>query len=192
MAVYGRSGGSGVGFMPQGTSILSNPYRVPFRSIGSQLNRAAGASGFKTVSKDEFERMSAANRFASSLGDQQPLFGQSGVLTRAGGLLNPMERTEDPEKDIAERLYGGEGNDGGSSLGSRIKRLLSGESGAAIGGIAQGAGSVIGSYLNRKTERERMKEEKRRQQILEENNRRAQALLMPMLQSEIERTRPRG
>jgi hypothetical protein len=183
----GKGGHGGMGVPMPSLGLLSNPYRVPSRMTGSQLSRMASGSGFTTVSPEEFARRSSASRFASSA-DVEPLFGQSGVLTRAGGLLNPARRTENPDDDIAERMYGDKQGGGGKM--SRIRDLLSGESGAAIGGGAQAAASVLGSFLTRRTERERLKEEQRRQRIIEENNRRAQELLIPMLQSEL--SRPRG
>jgi hypothetical protein len=165
---------------------MRNPMRVPFRTSGSQLGGSGLNQGLNVVSPADFQRITGALRYANAP-EQNPLFGQSGVLTQAGGLLNPMRRTEtDPEEEFAKRFYGGDGEQDGS-IGQRIRSLLSGQSGAAIGGIAQGAGTAIGAYLNRRTERQRFEEEKRRQRIIEENNRRAQELLMPILQSELRR-----
>jgi hypothetical protein len=68
-----------------------------------------------------------------------------------------------------------------------IRGLLSGASGAAIGGIAQGAGSVIGSYLDRKTERERLKEAKRQAEREERQQDEIRKLLMPLFEKQAAR-----
>jgi hypothetical protein len=164
-----------------GSSFGGNPYRVSgVPSLGNMNKYGKLPSSFKNVSKDEFNRLTSANRFDdmgnARMGITSPQISNIGMAEdegmNASGLLGDLK--------------------GGIAKGGRgLRNLLSGESGAAVGGIAQGAASVLNSYMDRKTERERMKEEQRRRRLEEENNARIQALLMPLVQQSVDSARRR-
>lgn len=119
-----------------------------------------------------------------------PSFGGVGAFDPMSALARPAgaSRYLNPDDEAAEALGYGREKSGKRGKLDRIKDLLTGESGAAIGGIAQGAGSVVGAYLNRKAnqevtklEREKFEEEKRREMEREEQRRILRSLLMPTL-----------
>lgn len=153
----------------------SSPYRVGGLPTLSRMNTQGG---FQLVSP---QTMALAN-----LGNQpRTVFGMS----RRGDARMGNNMFTNPDDEAAAALgYGGNQSGEGGRL-SGLRRLLTGESGAAIGGIAQGAGAVLGAYLNRKTERERMKEEKRARAIEEANNAEIRKYLMPMVEEQIARQR---
>lgn len=145
----------------------SSPYQVGGLPTLSRMNTQGG---FQLVSP---QTMALAN-----LGNQpRTVFGMSrrGDARMGNNMFTNPDETGDPNED-------------GGRMG-RLRKLLTGESGAAIGGIAQGAGAVLGAYLNRKTERERMKEEKRARAIEEANNAEIRKYLMPMVEEQIARQR---
>jgi len=108
-------------------------------------------------------------------------FSNMGKSAMGASLYNP------DDEEAKTRGYGGEKK--GSGRIGKIRDLLTGESGAAIGGIAQGAGSVIGAYMNRKAqgemtklERQKFEEELRREAAMEEQRQAIRDLLMPTIQ----------
>lgn len=153
----------------------NSPYQVGGLPTMSSMNTQGG---FQLVSP---QTMALANL------SKQPrtMFGMS----RRGDARMPGNMFTNPDDEAAAALgYGGNQSGGGGRL-SGLRGLLTGESGAAIGGIAQGAGAVLGAYMNRKTERERLKEEKRVRAIEEANNARIRELLSPMIEDQIQRQR---
>lgn len=92
-------------------------------------------------------------------------------------LRNPLD--PNPMNPLQEKK-------GGGKLDA-LRGLLSGGSGAAIGGFAQGAGSVIGSYLDRKSERDRLKEAKRQAEREEKQQDEIRRLLMPLFEKQAAR-----
>ena len=152
-------------------NFMSNPYRVGgIPSVGS-MNRIGG---FTTVSPQTFA--------LGNIGSAQrgmPFGGSKRTMGMMQDNANPDEE---------EALGYGKPRTGGGKLDA-VKNLLTGERGAAVGGIAQGLGNVIGAYLQRKPEQERIKEEKRRAMLEEENNARVRSLLMPLLEEQMERQR---
>jgi hypothetical protein len=152
-----------------------SPYRIGGLPTLSSMNKQGG---FQLVSP---QTMALAN-----LGQQpRTMFGMS----RRGDARMGGNMFTNPDDEAATALgYGGNqsGNDGRLS---RLRGLLTGEGGAAIGGVAQGLGSVVGAYLNRKTERERMKEEKRARAAEEANNAQIRKYLMPLVEEQIARQR---
>jgi hypothetical protein len=158
-----------------GNIFSSNPYRVGgIPSLGS-MNRAGG---FTTVSPQTF----ALGNIGRS-GNASPFAGSRRTSASMGRMLDE----EPTEEDVLG--YGKEKRGGGGGKIDALKRLFTGESGSAVGGIAQGLGTAVGGYLQRKTQREQIEEEKRRNALEEENNARVRALLMPLLQEQLERQR---
>jgi len=145
-----------------------SPYRIGGMPTLSSMDKQGG---FQLVSP---QTMALAN-----LGQQpRTMFGMSrrGDARMGGNMFtNPDEPTGTPNENEGRM--------------SKLRKLLSGESGAAIGGVAQGLGSVVGAYLNRKTERERLKEEKRVRAIEEANNAQIRKYLMPLVEEQIARQR---
>jgi hypothetical protein len=117
-----------------------------------------------------------------------PNFGGVGAMNAVNALGGMRQQDPTGDDAIAEALGYGKPRSGGSKM-DRIKSLLTGEKGAAIGGVAQGVGSVLGAYMNRKSnqeltklEREKFEEDVRRQKEREANAQMLRALLMPTIQ----------
>ncbi len=156
---------------------MADPYSMnPFRLGGlpstSQLNRSGG---FRTPPAGfQFGVPQIARGFMPSfegVGAMNTLGDMSNIARKQAGVLR-MDK------------------DGKRGIGKKIMDLLSGESGAAVGGIAQGAGTAIGAYLNRrsnqemtKLEREKFDEERRREALREKERERIRALLAPTIES---------
>lgn len=151
-----------------------NPYRIGGLPSTSQLNRSGGfrapPAGF------QFGAPQIARGFMPSFGGLGSMDMGGGARTKAG--ISRMDK--DGEKKPDEKR----------GIGKKIMDLLSGESGAAVGGVAQGAGTAIGAYLNRrsnqemtKLEREKFEEERRRESLREKERERIRALLAPTIES---------
>ena len=145
----------------------SNPFMLGRLPSLSAMNQT---SNFQTVSPQTMAMLGLNT-------------GSSFNMTRRGEAMpfnipkSPyLNEDEDPTKPKAP-----------PSTWDKVKNLLTGQSGAAIGGAAQGIGSVIGSYLQTRQEDKRLQEEKRRRAMEEENNARVRELLMPLLNSQLER-----
>lgn len=181
--------GGGGGAQPMSTSLTKPLAANPYQVGGVQ---PVNIGGFRPAPSNFQWGGSPATRSIMGM----PSFGGVGAFDAMGALGRPagMSRYLNPDDEAADALgYGKEKPSKRGKMG-RIKDLLTGESGAAIGGIAQGAGSVIGAYLNRKAnqemtklERDKFEEEKRMEAAREEQRKILRALLMPA----IEQYRPR-
>jgi len=167
------SGGSGTGTSdPYGM----NPFRIRGLPSTSQLNRMAG--GFRTPPAGfQFGAPQIASGFTPSFGGVGSMDGMGDMGGRSRRQAGVLRMDKDGEKEPNKR-----------NIGKRIMDLLSGESGAAIGGVAQGAGTAIGAYLNRrsnqemtKLERDKFEEERRQEGLREKERERIRALLAPAL-----------
>jgi len=170
------SGGSGTGTSdPYGM----NPFRIRGLPSTSQLNRMAG--GFRTPPAGfQFGAPQIARAFMPSFGGVGSMDALGDMGSSARKQAGVLRMDKDGEKKPGEKR----------NVGRKIMDLLSGESGAAIGGVAQGAGTAIGAYLNRrsnqemtKLEREKFDEDRRREALREKERERIRALLAPALEA---------
>ena len=149
--------------------MLGNPRRIGGLPTTSQLNKQSG--GFTTPP--------AGFKFGAPQPSRlMPSFGGTGSMNAYGDLGGGLRKQTGALR---------EENDG---FGKKLKDLFSGESGAALGGVAQGAGAALGAYLNSrsnkemaKLEREKFEEERRREALREEQRARIRAMLAPTLET---------
>jgi len=149
--------------------MLGNPRRISGLPTTSQLNKQYGG----------FTQPPAGFKFGSPPTSRfMPSFGGTGPMNTYGDLGGGLRKQTGSLR---------EENDG---FGKKLRDLFSGESGAALGGVAQGAGAVLGAYLNSrsnkemtKLEREKFQEERRREGLREKERERIRALLAPTLEA---------
>ena len=149
--------------------MLGNPRRIGGLPTTRQLNSQYGGfttppAGFKFGAPQPVRFM--------------PSFGGTGSTNAYGELGGGLRKQVGALR---------EDND---SFGKKLKDLFSGESGAALGGVAQGAGAALGAYLNSrsnkemtKLEREKFEEGRRREELREKERARIRALLAPTLET---------
>ena len=147
--------------------LLNNPRKTGGLPTTSQLNKQAG--GFTTPPAGFKFGAPQSPRF-------MPSFGGTGSMNTYGDLGGGLRKQVGALRDDKD------------GFGKKLKDLFSGESGAALGGVAQGAGAVLGAYMNRqsnkemsKLEREKFEEERRREGLREQERERIRALLSPVL-----------
>jgi hypothetical protein len=134
-----------------------------------QMNQQFGG-GFRTVSPQQMA--------LNAIGRGGSMFGRS----RRSGL--PMPFGDDEEPGVMPE---GDNQPPKRGISDRIRSMLTGSRGAAIGGAAQAAGNVIGSYIASQPTRARQKEEERRARLQEQEGARIRDMLMPLVQSQMER-----
>jgi hypothetical protein len=161
--------------MQYGSSSLGNPFGMsPFQVGGlPRMSSMNQAGGFRTVSPGEF--------YAAQL-SKIPGGSQFGSSRRTMGRMPTLAGGPDP--DMVGGVPFGEDRQPG-----RLERLLTGGRGAAIGGIAQAGASVLGSYLDRKVEREKLQEQRRIRARQEKQEDEMRALLDPLFREQMERAR---
>ena len=150
-------------------TMSGNPRRIGGLPTTSQLNNQSGG----------FTRPPAGFKFGAPQPVRfMPSFGGTGSTNAYGELGGGLR------KQIGALR---EDND---SFGKKLKDLFSGESGAALGGVAQGAGAALGAYLNSrsnkemtKLEREKFEEGRRREELREKERERIRAMLAPTLEA---------
>jgi len=185
--IFGGGGGSAT------PTVGTNPYAGnPYTTGGVQ---PMNIGGFKPAPAD-FKwggGSSSSPSFGGSFGGG---FGNMAGMSGLGnvGAFNPYDALAKRGMGASRYNPDGEPETGGAPKPPRgrlgkIKELLTGESGAAIGGLAQGAGTVIGAYMNRKSqgemtklERQKFEEELRRQALMEQQQKALRDLLMPTIQ----------
>lgn len=147
--------------------LLGNPRRIGGLPTTSQLNKQSG--GFTTPPAGFKFGAQPSARF-------MPSFGGTGSMNSYGDLGGGLRKQTGALRDDKD------------GFGKKLRDLFSGESGAALGGVAQGAGAVLGAYMNRqsnkemtKLEREKFEEERRREGLREKERERIRALLAPVL-----------
>lgn len=149
--------------------LFGNPRKIDKLPTTSQLDKQAG--GFTTPPAGFKFGAPQSPRF-------MPSFGGTGSMNTYGGLGGGLRKQTGALRDDNDK----------DGFGKKLKDLFSGESGAALGGVAQGAGAVLGAYMNRqankemsKLEREKFEEERRREGLREQERERIRALLSPVL-----------
>jgi len=167
----------------------NNPYRVSGVPNTSAMNRMNRMQGFRTVSMPDF-RSSVQSRAMQNLRGSLPQGSRSGnpfLDTQTTMYGSPLAmRRPGPDPDMVGGVPFGEDRQPG-----RLERLLTGGSGAAIGGIAQAGANVLGSYLDRRVEREKLQEERRVRERREKQEDEMRALLDPLFREQLERVRRR-
>lgn len=172
-------GGGGTKTTP---TIGTNPYGAnPYTTGGAQPMNIGGfkpaPAGFQWGTGSQGGTGFTGGGFTPSIGGaMNAVNALGGIGGRTGGLFEEKGPKEKDQREPKGKL-------------GKIRELLTGESGAAIGGIAQGAGTVLGAYMNRKAqgevtklERQRFEEEMRRQKLREEQYQSLRNLLMPTIQ----------
>lgn len=147
--------------------LLGNPRRISGLPTTNQLNKQAG--GFTTPPAGFKFGAPQPARF-------MPSFGGTGSMNTYGDLGGGLKKQSGALREEKD------------GFGKKLRDLFSGESGAALGGVAQGAGAALGAYLNSrsnkemtKLEREKFEEERRREGLREEQRARIRAMLAPVL-----------
>lgn len=149
-----------------------NPFQIGGMPSAGQMNQQFGG-GFRIVSPQQMA--------LNAIGRGGSMFGRS----RRSGL--PMPFGDDEEPGGARGGMPGEEQEPKRGISEKIRAMLTGGRGAAIGGAAQAAGDVIGAYIASQPARARQKEEERRARLQEQEGARIRDMLMPLVQSQLER-----